>query len=112
MRPGKPQKVAQVMNKQQARFDLIMMIDTIDVDTDSLFHKLPFLICKTLEKLCVRVLLCQFEAKVNRELGSPCDRLAVGYCRRGLCEERAGRSPPLNDSGLLSLHRGFMNLSL
>jgi hypothetical protein len=43
MRAGEPQKVAQVMDEQQARLDLVVMIDTIHVDTDSLFHKATFL---------------------------------------------------------------------
>ena len=39
VRTGQAQNVAQVMHEQQARLDLRPMIDTIDVDTDSLLHE-------------------------------------------------------------------------
>src|SRR6266536_618461 len=41
VRAGQPQQIAQVMHQQQTRLDLVMMIDTIDIDIDSLVHKLP-----------------------------------------------------------------------
>jgi hypothetical protein len=44
MRSRQSQQIAQIMNEQQARLDLVVMIDAIHVYADSLFHKLPFLI--------------------------------------------------------------------
>src|SRR5207253_8506260 len=39
VRSGQSQHIAQVMHEQQTRLDFVVMIDTIDVDTDSLLHK-------------------------------------------------------------------------
>jgi hypothetical protein len=44
MRARQSQQIAQIMDEQQARLDLRLMIDAINVNADSLFHKLPLLI--------------------------------------------------------------------
>ena len=36
--PVRAERVAQIVHEQQTRLDLGRVIDTIDVDTDSLFH--------------------------------------------------------------------------
>ena len=41
VRAGESERIAQVMHEQHARLDFSSVIDTIDVNTDSLFHELP-----------------------------------------------------------------------
>jgi hypothetical protein len=46
MSAGQSQHVAQVMDQQQARLNLVLVADAVDTYADSLFHELPhFFIC-------------------------------------------------------------------
>jgi hypothetical protein len=38
MRARQVENITQEMNQQQTRLDFLMVVDTIDVDNDSLFH--------------------------------------------------------------------------
>jgi hypothetical protein len=58
------------MHEQQARFDLARVIDTIDVDADSLFHSsYLFHLLECRRENCAEDFLCQFEWKVNAQVG-------------------------------------------
>jgi|GEM_PF-5942450 len=66
MRSSQIQNVAQVMHEQHARLDFVGMIDTIDVDTDSLLHQGYLVwIIRFREGNFAGSFLCQFVMKVN-----------------------------------------------
>jgi hypothetical protein len=78
------------MHEQQARLNFIRVIDTIDVDTDSLLHQGYLVrIIRFREGNFAGSFLCQFVMKVN-ERYKHADCLEAGYCPPSAIEGKGG----------------------
>src|SRR5712691_7942773 len=85
MSSAQAQKVSQIMDQEQTRLDLVLVSDAIDLDADSLLHKLPHFFDFKVGRNVLPKFLCQFKTKVNSVWKKPSSsRRAQKTARRAI----------------------------